>query len=80
MSDFIDYTEMDGHLLIDELGTDGSKWATAFCQHAKKYAGVEVDEGFALTWFCNAMMTMHDRMRPELAPVLLPDGSAISIG
>lgn len=28
-------------------------------------------------WFANAMMAMHDHMRPDLAPVLLPDGSAV---
>lgn len=31
-------------------------------------------------WFANAMMAMHDHMRPDLAPTVLPDGSAVFVG
>jgi hypothetical protein len=74
-----DYTAMDGPELHEACGADGSKWAAAYVQHVKKVEGVVVDEGLALTWFCNAMMAMHDHMRPDLAPVRLPDGSAFCV-
>jgi hypothetical protein len=32
-----------------------------------------------VTWFANAMMAMHDHMRPDLAPVVLSDGTAICV-
>lgn len=35
-----------------------------------------VDDDVMLGWFSNAMMAMHDHMRPDLAPVVMPDGSA----
>lgn len=75
-----DYLEMDGPELHAACGADGAKWAAAFCQYAEKYNGAIIDEGFALSWFCNAMMAMHDHMRPGLAPVVLPDGSAFCVG
>lgn len=37
------------------------------------------DEENMIGWFANAMMAMHDHMRPDLAPVILPDGSACFI-
>lgn len=75
-STIVDYTAMDGPQLHTVCGADGYKWAQAYCQHVKKVEGVELDGDLALTWFCNAMMAMHDHMRPDLAPVVLPDGSA----
>jgi hypothetical protein len=38
-----------------------------------------VSDDLMLTWFANAMMAMHDAMRPDLAPVVLPDGSAVCV-
>lgn len=35
-----------------------------------------VPDDLMLTWFANAMMAMHDHMRPDLAPIVHPDGSA----
>jgi hypothetical protein len=34
------------------------------------------DEENMIGWFANAMMAMHDHMRPDLAPRVTPDGSA----
>ena len=42
--DVIDYTAIEGHLLGGVLGDDAAKWAKAFCQHAKKIEGVNLDE------------------------------------
>jgi hypothetical protein len=50
-------------------------WAKFFMESLKKHGG-EVDEEMMVGWFSNAMMAMHDHMRPDLAPKILPDGSA----
>jgi hypothetical protein len=46
---------MDAPTMLRALGSDGHKWATAFCQ---KFPDVPHDE--AVGWFCNAMMNMWD--------------------
>lgn len=71
-----DYLAMKDHEAYGACGPDASKWAAFFCQVAKKQ-GLEIDEGWMMSWFANAMMAMHDHMRPDLAPVVFPDGSAI---
>jgi hypothetical protein len=52
-----DYTAMPDHKLIDELGTDAMKWATAFCQIKRKqgWTSEEIDEGLMVGWFANAI-------------------------
>jgi len=47
---------MEDHKLLLEMGTDGSKWADAFC---KQFPAV--DEGTALAWFCNAIEAGYDK-------------------
>jgi hypothetical protein len=54
-----DYTELDSYLLASRLGDDGAAWAKAFCQHGKKL-GLDIDEGWALGWFCNCIETSFD--------------------
>jgi hypothetical protein len=56
---------------------DARAWAAFFI---KTFPNSTVDEETMATWFANAMMAMHDSMRPDLAPVVLPDGSAFVIG
>ena len=65
---------------------DARAWAKFFCrtfivQHRDGYLTRPVDDDVELmtTWFANAMMAMHDHMRPDLAPVVLPDGSAFVV-
>lgn len=70
----VDYTAMDGPQLLNALGADGYKWAVAFCQHAKKQ-GHDIDEGWMVTWFANAIMHSHDVFTGS-GPTVLPDGSA----
>ena len=41
--------------------------------------GSNVPEDVMFGWFANAMMAMHDYLRPDLAPVIMPDGSAIVV-
>ncbi|WP_316176194.1 hypothetical protein [Bradyrhizobium sp. SZCCHNRI1073] len=53
---------------------DARAWAKFFMECNPES---NVPEDVMVTWFANAMMAMHDHMRPDLAPVVLPDGSAI---
>lgn len=39
-----------------------------------------VPDDVMLGWFANAMMAMRDHLRPDLAPRILPDGSAVCVG
>jgi len=61
------------HTLPDRLGDDGSKWAEAFCQHARKL-GHEIDEGWMIGWFANAIEASWDartrRAQPPTKPTL----------
>jgi hypothetical protein len=56
---------------------DARAWAKFFIERNPHST---VDEGTMIGWFANAMMAMHDHMRPDLAPIVLPDGSAFVIG
>lgn len=75
MTDFESMSDIDAYQFC---GADASRWAEWFCQIAKKH-GHDLDRGWMQTWFANAMMAMHDHMRPDLAPVVLPDGSAFVV-
>jgi hypothetical protein len=49
----------DGPALLAWMGNDGARWAKAFCVVAKSH-GHDLDEGWALGWFCNALMAGWD--------------------
>lgn len=72
------YTNMSGPEITDACGSDAYKWADAFRQHALRVAD-PMEPGFLLAWFANAMMAMHDKIRPDLAPQRLPDGSGFCV-
>jgi len=72
-----DYTAMSGPELLHTCRDDGHKWATAFCQHAKKQ-GHNIDHGWMVGWFANAIEHSHD-VRTGGGPVVLPDGSAFFV-
>jgi hypothetical protein len=55
---------------------DARAWAKFFIE---KNPDSTVDEEGMIGWFANAMMAMHDHMRPDLAPVVMPDGSAFCV-
>jgi hypothetical protein len=57
---------------------DAREWARFFMESLAKHGG-PVDEGMMIGWFSNAMMAMHDHMRPDLAPQVMPDGSAFCV-
>jgi hypothetical protein len=53
----------DGELLA-YMGTDAAKWADEFCKVARDH-GHNLDEGWVLGWFANAIETARDIGRPE---------------
>lgn len=63
---------------------DARAWAQFYVETRDKYKASHPGEPYdtedmMIGWFSNAMMAMHDHMRPECAPVVLPDGSAFCI-
>lgn len=75
--DVADYTVMTGPELLAACRDDASKWADAFCQHAKKQ-GHDIDRDWMVGWFANAIEHSHD-VRTGGGPVVLPDGSAFFV-
>lgn len=58
---------------------DARAWAKFYTETRNKSddpANFDNEENM-IGWFANAMMAMHDHMRPDLAPVVMPDGSAV---
>ena len=66
MTEQIDYTAVEDHLMAGMLGNDCGAWATAFCQHAKKLHGIDLDEGWLAGWFANAMEMAASRRAKRL--------------
>lgn len=73
-----DYTKMDGPDLLNACRDDAAKWAAAFRQTAVKLGYSDMDEGWLIGWFANAIEHSHD-VRHGTGPVVLPDGSAFFV-
>jgi hypothetical protein len=61
------------------INPDAVAWAKFFME---SWAGKDkntLDEADMIGWFANAMMAMHDHLRPGSAPVVLSDGSAFFV-
>jgi hypothetical protein len=73
---------MDDYDMSIHTNPDAHAWAKFFIESYTKSSDKMgfLDEANMTGWFANAMMAMHDHMRPDLAPVVMPDGSAICIG
>lgn len=77
-----DFTEMNAPELLQVCGDDASKWAAAFCQTAAKLGIKNIDEGWMIGWFANAIETAWikriERAEPETRPAspYRIDGSA----
>ena len=69
-------TMTDGDLL-QYMGIDGSRWAAEFCKIARD-KGHDLDEGWMLGWFANAIMAGYDRGR-GISVSRLPDGSGFIV-
>lgn len=68
----VDYTAFDGAALLDLLRDDASKWAAAFRQTALRLGYSDMDEGWLIGWFANAIENSHDvrsrRGLPDTTP------------
>ena len=47
--------------LLERLGMDGAKWAAEFRATALRLGCSDMDEGWLIGWFCNAIMAGYDR-------------------
>lgn len=69
-----DYTAMSPGEMLSAVGDDASKWAAAFCQTAKKLGHGNIDEGWMIGWFANAIEQSHAvriaRMQPATRPTM----------
>ena len=68
------YIGMQPDQMLSALGDDGMEWARAFCQVLKKNYDVEIDAGWACSWFANAIENSWDvrtrRAQPPTKPNL----------
>jgi len=78
MADVPNYTEMEGPELLHALRDDAAKWAAAFRQTAIKLGYSDMDEGWLIGWFANAIEHSTD-VRTGSGPVVLDDGSAFFV-
>lgn len=62
------YKEMDSPTLLQTCGDDASKWAAAFCEIAREKDGYEIDEGWMIGWFANAIERSSDIRGHNTAP------------
>lgn len=63
----MDYTSIPEHMLPETCADDASKWASAFCQTAKKL-GQDIDEGWMVGWFANAIEASWDKRIRAIPP------------
>jgi hypothetical protein len=54
-----------GPQLLDRLGTDAAKWAAEFRKTALKLGYSDMDEGWLIGWFANAIMRQYDESRRD---------------
>lgn len=64
--------------LLNYCRDDAAKWAAEFRKTAIKLGYSDMDEGWLIGWFANAIEHSHD-VRNGKAPVVLPDGSAFYV-
>lgn len=57
---------------------DAAIWAKEFCRIADNLGHKNIDEGWMVGWFANAIMVGYDRGR-GVSPTILPDGSAFIV-
>lgn len=72
---------MSDYDLSIHTNPDARAWAK-FYRECKEGSADPVNfdnEENMIGWFANAMMAMHDHMRPDLAPQVMPDGSAFFV-
>lgn len=65
------YMAMSDPDLLGACGDDASVWAAAFCQIAKKN-GLDIDEGWMIGWFANAIETSWQKRIERAEPATRP--------
>ncbi len=70
VSDDTDYTKLTPGEMLAACADNASKWSRAFCQFYKEAEGRDIDEGWVIGWFANAMMATED-LRLRAARALL---------
>lgn len=70
-----DYAKMDAPDMLQALGDDAAKWAAAFRQTALRLGYSDMDEGWLIGWFANAIEHSTDvrRWRRETTSTGLSD-------
>lgn len=68
---------MDDGELLNSMGIDAQKWAEEFCRIARD-KGHNLDEGWIVGWFANAIMAGYDK-GSGVSVVALPDGSGFFV-
>ncbi len=54
-------SDTSGFEIIKECGDDASKWAKRFRETAIKLGYSDMDEGWLIGWFANAIEAAHDK-------------------
>jgi hypothetical protein len=54
--------------VIRLCGDDAAAWAAEFCKTAKKLGYGDIDEGWMIGWFANAIETAHDKRVARAVP------------
>ena len=62
---------------LDRLGMDGVKWAHEFKLTAEKLGHTDMDEGWLIGWFCNAIMAGYDEARRRYEPSTSQDAGQL---
>lgn len=67
------FTSMKDFEINAACGDDASMWAAAFCQTCRKLGIEDVDEGWMIGWFANAIecswQKRVNRAEPETRPI-----------
>ncbi|MBD3817885.1 MAG: hypothetical protein IE912_03085 [Brevundimonas diminuta] len=61
--------ELPGAFLA-RVGMDGALWADGFRKMALKLGYSDMDEGWLIGWFCNAVMAGYDHAQRRFDPAL----------
>lgn len=61
--------ELPGDFLA-RVGMDGALWADGFRKMALKLGYSDMDEGWLIGWFCNAVMAGYDHAQRRFDPAL----------
>lgn len=65
-----DVASMSGPALLEYCGDRGDRWAAAFCSVARN-KGIELDEGWMIGWFANAIEHSSQMRKPQCQALAL---------